>query len=72
MTTQQIIMKTKLGSLASQQLRLQESLADGEIKGHEYLALIQPVLKRILEIDPSRMEYKKIYNEMRFGCRSSI
>jgi hypothetical protein len=72
MSTQQIIMETKLGSLASQQLRLQESLADGEIKSHEYLALIQPVLKRILEIDPSRMEYKKIYNEMRFGCRSSI
>ena len=72
MTTQQIIMETKLGSLASQQLRLQEKLADGEIKGYEYLALIQPVLKRILEIDPSRMEYKKIYNEMRFGCRSSI
>lgn len=72
MSTQQIILETKLGSLASQQLRLQESLADGEIKGQEYLALIQPVLKRILEIDPSRTEYKKIYNEMRFGCRSSI
>jgi hypothetical protein len=64
-TTDDTILETRLASLAGQQIRLQQQVADGHLRGHEYMALLTPITKRIREIDPVGNTYPNIYQKVR-------
>jgi hypothetical protein len=64
-TTDDTILETRLASLAGQQIRLQMQVADGALRGHEYMALLTPITKRIREIDPVGNSYPNIYQKVR-------
>lgn len=65
MNTTDTILETRLASLAGQQIRLQQQVADGDLRGHEYMALLIPITKRIREIDPVGNTYCYIYQKVR-------